>query len=266
MGAIRDILRGTIPAEKLRKFSGRFDVIGDIAVVTIPSGLEEYEQMIGQAILDHRHSIQTVIKKISRIAGDCRTATYDVVIGNGTETTHHENGFSYQLDLKSSFFTPRLAHERMRVTNQVQAGESVLVLFAGIGPFVIPAAARGARVVAIEQNPDACRRLVKNLQKNQVSEQVTVVQGDAFDPALLADEQFDRVIIPTPYGRDDIFDLAATRVRHNGLLHFYTFKNMTQSKEWEQEFENRGCEVISRRRCGNVAPAVSRWVFDLRRC
>jgi tRNA (guanine37-N1)-methyltransferase len=154
----------------------------------------------------------------------------------------------------------------MRVTNQVQAGESVLVLFAGVGPFVIPSASRGARVVAIEQNPDACRWLVKNLRKNRVSEQVTIIQGDAFDPVLQGEEQFNRAIIPTPYGKDEIFDLAAARVRCNGLLHFYTFKNVAQSKEWEHEFENHGYEVISRRRCGNVAPAVSRWVFDLRRC
>jgi len=180
------------------------------------------------------------------------------------KTTRRENGFSYRLDLKSSFFTPRLAHERLRVTCQVQAGESVLVLFAGAGPFVIPSASRGARVVAVEQNPDACRRLVENLLKNRVSERVTVIPGDTFDPALLPDEQFDRAIIPAPYGRDEIFDLAATRVRHKGMLHFYTFKNVKQSRVREQEFEKEGYDVIFWHRCGNVAPAVSRWVFDLR--
>ena len=264
MGSIRDILGQTLPAEKLRNFSGRFDVIGDIAVVTIPPGFEGDEEVIGQAIRKHRPGICTVIKKVSRISGSYRTATYEVILGSGTETTHRENGFSYDLDLQSSFFTSRLAHERKRVTGQVRAGESVLVLFAGVGPFVIPSASRGARVVAVEQNPDACRWLVRNLLKNRVAERVTVIPEDAFDPALLPDESFDRVIIPAPYGRDESFDLAATKVRDKGILHFYTFKNAKQSKEWEQEFEKKGYELIFRHRCGNVAPAVSRWVFDLR--
>jgi len=31
------------------------------------------------------------------------------------------------------------------------------------------------------------------------------------------------------------------------------------------QYENMGLEVLFRRRCGNAAPGVSRWAFDLRK-
>jgi len=204
-----------------------------------------------------------VAKKIAKVTGDFRTARYAVIRGKSTVTTHREYGFSYCLDLNTSFFNPRLAQERRRVTGQVRPGEKVFVPFCGVGPFVIPAAARGASVVAMERNPDACRFLNENIRKNRVGDRVTVLAGDAFNPGLLPLAEFDRAIIPTPYGRDHSLKVIVSRVRHEGIVHFYTFKNREQSNMLEKEFEKTGYRVLSRHRCGNVAPAVSRWVFDL---
>jgi tRNA (guanine37-N1)-methyltransferase len=47
------------------------------------------------------------------------------------------------------------------------------------------------------------------------------------------------------------------------MIHFYTFKNRDQADALVREFTKKGFEVVVRRRCGNVAPGVSRWVFDL---
>jgi tRNA (guanine37-N1)-methyltransferase len=261
--SLSDDLAGMIPPDKMRNFSGRFDVVGDIAIIALPPALQKDDQIIAGAILEHRHGIRTVVKKSADVTGDFRTACYEIIVGTGTVTTHRESGFSYRLDLNTSFFTPRLAHERMRVTGQVLAGERVLVPFSGVGPFVIPAAARGATVVAIEQNPDACRWLEENTRTNRVSDRVTIIRGDAFNPELLPTGPFDRAIVPTPYGRDDILALVASRVKSGGMLHFYTFNNRAQGEMLEYEFEKTGYRVLGRRRCGNVAPAVSRWVFDL---
>ncbi|HVP97360.1 class I SAM-dependent methyltransferase [Methanoregula sp.] len=259
-----DYLRSEIPAGTLRKFSGRYDVIGDIAIVTLSPALRSYDQVIAAAIIRHQHGIRTVVRKSANVTGTYRTVYYEIITGKSTETTHHENGFSYYLDLNTSFFNPRLSYERGRITRQVQTGERILVPFAGVGPFVIPAAARGAQVTAIEQNPEACRWLNRNIRDNRVSGQVTVIQGDAFDPHDLPGGSFERVIIPAPYNRDEILEVMAGLVRRDGIIHFYTFKNRAQAGMLEQEFKKTGYSVISRRRCGNVAPSVSRWVFDLR--
>ena len=161
------------------------------------------------------------------------------------------------------FFNPRLASERKRVTVQVQYGERVLVPCCGVGPFVVPAAARGAEIVAVEQNPEACRWLEENIRLNGVEDRVTIIEGDAFDSSILPTGDFDRAIIPTPYGMDAILDVIAPRVKRGGMIHFYTFKNRDQADALGPAFGQKGFEVLIQRRCGNVAPGVSRWVYDL---
>jgi tRNA (guanine37-N1)-methyltransferase len=62
---------------------------------------------------------------------------------------------------------------------------------------------------------------------------------------------------------DTIFDVLASRIKPGGIIHFTTFKNRNQADALAGEFARKGFEVVERRRCGNVAPSVSRWVFDL---
>jgi tRNA (guanine37-N1)-methyltransferase len=246
---LKDQLRGIIPEPALCYLSDHFD--------------SDYKPAIAHAILSRRKNIKTVINKTSRLEGCNRTARHEILAGNGTITVHREYDFSYRLDVGTVFFNPRLASERRRVTGQVQQGERLLVPCCGVGPFVIPAAARGAEIIAIEQNPEACCWLAENLKLNGVQDRVTTIPGDAFDTSLLPAYTFDRAIIPTPYGMDAIFEVIAPRVKRGGIIHFYTFRNRDEADALIAEFWKKGFEVVVRRRCGNVAPGVSRWVFDL---
>ena len=166
---LKDQVRGSIPDRALCHLSDHFDVIGDIAVLSLSPYLCGYEGTIAQAIISRRRTIKTVLNKISRLDGCNRTARYEILAGEDTVTVHHEYGFAYQLDVGTVFYNPRLASERKRVTDQVQSGERVLIPFCGVGPFVIPAAACGARIIAVEKNPEAYRWLVRNVQLNGVT-------------------------------------------------------------------------------------------------
>ena len=260
---LKDQLRGTIPDHALLHISDHFDVIGEIAILSLSPELYRYKGEIAHAVLSHNRRIRTVLNKISRLAGSNRTADYEIISGNDTVTIHREYGFAYRLDVATVFFNPRLASERRRVTAQVQCGERVLVPFCGAGPFVIPAAARGGVVFAVEKNPEAFRWLTGNVERNGVKDQVTTLCGDAFDTSLLPPGLFNRLIIPTPYGLDPIFEVLEPRVKQGGTIHFYTFRNRNQAEALADEFERRGFDVVTLRRCGHVAPSVSRWVFDL---
>jgi len=260
---LKDQLKGIIPDRALCHLSDRFDVIGDIAVLSLSPYLFGYEGTIADAIISQRRTIKTVLNKISRLDGCNRTARYEIIAGRDTVTVHHEYEFVYQLDVGTVFYNPRLASERKRVTDQVQSGERILVPFCGVGPFVIPSAAHGADIIAVEKNPEAYRWLARNVQLNSVKDRVTTILGDAFDTSLLPVYPFDRAIIPTPYGMDAIFEVLASRVKPGGLIHFTTYKNRNQADALAGELEMKGFEVVVQRRCGNVAPSVSRWVFDL---
>jgi tRNA (guanine37-N1)-methyltransferase len=52
-------------------------------------------------------------------------------------------------------------------------------------------------------------------------------------------------------------------VKRGGSLHFYTFKKKRQIDGLVEDFERMGLKTMFCRRCGNVAPKVHRWVFDL---
>lgn len=206
----------TVPARLLPLVPGRFDIIGDIAILSLPDPIVPYSGAIARAIIARRRTIRTVVRKITKVEGEHRVARYEVITGNSTVTTHHEYGFSYRLDLTAVFFAPRLASERSHVTTQVREGERILVPFAGAGPFVVPAAAGGGIVTAIENNPAAFRYLEENVAANGVADRTTLIFGDAFDRSLPFSTNYDRVIIPTPYGQDAILNILAPVVRVGG--------------------------------------------------
>jgi tRNA (guanine37-N1)-methyltransferase len=263
--SLRKLLASIIPEEKQRYLRDRFDVIGDIAVVTIPPELDEYREEIALAVISIRRNIRTVLAKTSMVEHEERVSTYEFLIGSSTWTEHKEFGYRYRLDLAEVFFSGRLSTERQRVIGLVEPGEKVLVPFCGVGPFVIPAAAQGAAVVAVEKNPAALRWLYENLALNRVADRVRVFQDDAFSLPGLVDTRFDRAICPTPYGMDEILDVLTLLVREEGMFHFYTFKKEQQVAGLLNEFEKKGLESRFHRRCGYVAPGVGRYVFDLQK-
>ncbi|MDD4498493.1 MAG: class I SAM-dependent methyltransferase family protein [Methanosarcinaceae archaeon] len=271
---LRDEMRGKVEASLLGFIPKRFDVIGSVAVISIPEELRAFKKEIAETLVSKRKNVRTVLNKVSKLEGDHRVAGFELLLGNSTKTLHRENGYVYALDVESVFFNPRLYSERERVTAGISPSENVLVPFAGVGPFVLPAAGRGAKVLALEINPGACACLRENIRLNRLEDRVSVIMGDAETlPWLLKGGKgpgsensgflFDRAIVPTPYGPDHFLGKVSQCVKKGGYIHYYTFKPAEQLPPLVEEYENMGFEVSFYRRCGNVAPGISRWVFDL---
>lgn len=260
---LADLLSGSVPADLLGRFTGRYEVIGSVAIVTIPPGLEEYKTLVAKKIIAARRNVYTVLARVHKAGSDDRIPLYEVLAGGTTVTRYREFGYQYRFDVAKVFFSSRMAGERMRVAEQVEPGEQVLVPFCGAGPFVIPAAARGAQVVAVEKNPDAFGWLRENIAANHVQKNVTAIPGDAWDTGLLHGTRFDRIIIPTPYGMDAIFDVLAPFAGKEGMIHFYTFRPKNEIPAVARAFAEKGFGTTYCNACGNVAPGISRWVFDL---
>jgi tRNA (guanine37-N1)-methyltransferase len=260
---VKRFLKGIVPDSLVNKMPVSFDIIGTIAIVTIPPACEPFKQDIALAILSMRRNVRTVLSRLTPHEGDERLPRFEILTGSSTVTEHREFGFRYRLDVTRVFFNPRLATERQRIFSVIKSGEEILVPFCGVGPFVIPIAARGAVVTAVEKNPDAVAWLRKNLELNGVEERVNLIQGDAWRVLEEFLPRFDRAVCPTPYGMDKVFPLVSSRVKTGGVIHFYTFKNDRQAIELASQFSEDGLKVLFFRRCGPVAPGVSRYVFDL---
>ncbi|MFB3766272.1 MAG: class I SAM-dependent methyltransferase family protein [Methanotrichaceae archaeon] len=259
----RDQLQESVPKRAIEKLSNRFRIIGDIAIVSIPPEMSEYKRAISEALIDGRRNIKTVLNKVSKIEGDRRVASFEILAGSDTVTVHKELGCSYRLDVSRVFFNSSLAYERGRIAQITRPGENVLVPFCGVGPFAIPVAARGAKVVAVESNSEACRWMAENTRQNGVEDSISIIKGDAFQIPGMIKLSFDRAVIPTPYGRDDILEIISPAVKKGGLIHFYTFKKRRQIEGLIETYRSMNLDVQFYRKSGNVAPGVSRWAFDL---
>ena len=260
---LRDLMAGKVPETLIKLVPKRFDVIGDVAVISIPPQLYDHRNIIATELAAMRSDVRTVLNKVSKLDGEKRVASFETLLGDDTVTTHREYKYIYRLDVSKMFFNSRLGYERNRVASEVKEGESVIVPFCGVGPFAIPAAGNGAEVIAVEKNAQACRYLADNLRLNKIGANMHIIHADAFDIPKMLKAEFDRAIVPTPYGLDNFLWTIEPLIREGGTIHFYTFKTEEELEGLIKEYEDRGLETKLCRKCGNVAPGVSRWAFDL---
>lgn len=205
------------PAEILG-FAPAYEQIGDIAII------DRYEpgaKSIADILL-RQNRIRTVFQAETPISGEYRTRGLTLLAGEGrTETLYRENGCRFLLDVSRVYFTPRLATERLRVANQVHNGDTVVDMFAGVGPFCILIAKKfpSARVVAIDKNPDAIHYLRENVKLNKVRN-VEIREGDAREEIRgLSDA--DQVIMNLPHSGLEFIGDALRIVKKGGMIHFY---------------------------------------------
>jgi len=254
-----------VPKTLLHLVPNSFDIIGNIAVIAIPPGLDNYKAQIAQAIIVKHGNISTVLNKVSKLEGKDRVGRYEILSGSTTRTEHREFGFRYRLDVNEVFFNPHLSYERFRVASQIRGGEHILVPFCGVGPYVVSAAAKGASVLAVENNQKACKWLAENVKLNRVDMNVSIICGNASCIPNMVRCSFQRAVLPIPYGMDRFLYEISGLVEPGGMVHFYTFRKQYQIQGLVEEYRDNGFDVVFYRRCGNVAPGVSRWVFDLKK-
>lgn len=176
--SLRDEMKGIVKEPLLQMVPKRFDYIGNVAVISIPPELSAYKEAIASKLFSMRGNTRAVLNKVSKLEGEHRVADFELLLGETTETIHRENGYIYKLDVQKVFFNPRLYSERRRIASKITSGEHIIIPFAGVGPFVLPAAGKGAKVYAIEINPDACACLRENIRINRLEGQITVIQDD----------------------------------------------------------------------------------------
>lgn len=119
-----------------------------------------------------------------------------------------ENGVTYEFDFSSVYWNPRLSTEHQRVVQLIKRGDTVFDVFAGVGPFAIPAARAGADVLANDLNPESYKWLQHNCKLNKVEKKVRTfnLDGRAFIqgplkqelPALLAAKANVHIVMNLP--------------------------------------------------------------------
>lgn len=264
-----DYLHEFLPEAEIQHICRSFDVIGSIAVIEIPEEFERQEQKIAESLMLAHKNIKAVFKKGSGIKGEERVRELKFLAGeNKTETLYKEHGCRFKLDVAKVYFSPRLSYERQRILEQVEDGEVIVDLFAGVGPFsILLAKYRYVKVYAIDANPAAVEHLKENIKLNKVEGRVIPLLGDAREvaPRSIAN----RVIMNLPKSSDRYLDLAFDVIKR-GTIHFYAISPEMDLYESKINFikkvageKNRKVEILNKRIVRPYSPYHYHVVIDV---
>lgn len=89
-----------------------------------------------------------------------------------------ENSTAYELDFSKVYWNPRLSTEHGRIVELLKPGDVLFDVFAGVGPFAIPAARKKCHVFANDLNPESYSWLLHNCKLNKVDRRVKVFNMD----------------------------------------------------------------------------------------
>ncbi len=258
-----------VPEELRPSLPSSFDTLGSIALVKMADEIAPYAQQIGKAIIATQKSIKTVCMD-SGIVDEFRTRNVKVVAGDKTtETVHREYGMTFRMDVAKVFFSPRLATEREVVARNVGAGEVVIDMFAGIGPFsVLIAKTRSPKVVyAIDLNPEAIRFMKENIALNKAGAVIPIL-GDAREEIAKL-EKADRIIMNLPHDASGFVADALKALKPGGTIHYYEIMDDAGLQPRLDEIadiarrEGRVMKELARRKVKSYSPTMTFYGLDL---
>jgi len=212
----------TMP-DDLVPFDASYERLGEIAIVDEDD--TERAHTLADAIVESDLDATTVLNRASKVSGELRVREWEVLAGSNTETVHREYGCEYAVDLDRMYFSPRLATERHRVTEQVTADEHVLDMFAGVGPFVIPAAKRGATAVGVDKNEHAIEYLRTNAERNGVQSAVAAIHADVRETVDQYRDWANRLVMNLPHSADEFLHTAVALADEQCVLHYYDIQH-----------------------------------------
>jgi len=79
-----------------------------------------------------------------------------------------ESDCRFKFDFSRVYWNSRLHTEHARLVDMFQPDDLVADVFAGVGPFTLPAAKKGCAVLANDLNPESYKYLVMNIKNNKV--------------------------------------------------------------------------------------------------
>lgn len=249
-------------------FSVAYEIIGDIAVLDDKTASGDSEHgidvpAVADALLTAHPAVKTVLLSKGPISGEFRTRDLEFIAGvNKTETVHKEYGCKYKVDLGRAYFTPRLSTERHRILTQIQEGDVVIDMFAGVGPYsiLIAKSAKPAQVIANDKNEAAVELLKENIVLNKVKNIIAMNED-----ALFLSEEYagagDHVIMNLPHNAFDFLDTAVAVCKPGGVIHYYAmtseddlFDGSIELIRKAAEKQGREIEVLEKKNVRSYAP------------
>lgn len=258
--SMKDYLKDSVAPEKIGEIRKSFDIIGDIVILEIPDEMEDLKYSIADAALKFTKR-KAAYRKSSKVKGVTRTRNLEHLAGEDiSETIHLEYGSRYLLDVRKVYFSPRLATERDRIVKQVEDGETIVDLFAGVGPFSVNIARHHqVKIFAVDINPDAIHYLKRNIELNKLKGDIYPVLCDADEFLETKHLKVDRVIMNLPGTACKYLEQAIDSLKKGGVVHYYEFSAdfKTPIERIKNAAGTRGVTILDKRKVKSSSPG--RW-------
>jgi len=248
---LRSLLKDILSEKELSLVPSSFDIIGGkekaVAIIELPAELLGKKEIIAEALMKKHKNVKSVLLKGSPRKGIYRTRELQLIAGDSnTEVKHKESGCVFLLDPKAVYFSPRESTERDRIAAKTKKGETVMIFFAGVGPFAILIAKKSKpkKIIAVEINPVAVDYFFKNIRLNKAD--VEILLGDVLEHAKQFYGKCDRVIMPLPEKAFDYLDEAVKCIKKKGIIHMYFFSEEKNVSGWEERVRKKLQELRKR--------------------
>ena len=265
---LEPLLPAPLAEEEKQLLPRRWQILGDLVLVNIPTEIEHLKHEIGEALLELYPRCKSALWD-KGVRGSLRTPDIEVIAGSETSTIHKENYCKFALDASRVMFSAGNFAERVRMS-KVGCNENVLDMFSGIGQLCIPMAvhAHPQSICAIELNSVAFGYLKQNITLNNVDDIVRPILGNCAD--VTPKEQFDRVLMGH-------FDACAylckafQALAPGGVVHYHEIVPLELMRErpcthltQAARALTRSVELLSVRKVKDYAPGIAHVVADVR--
>ncbi|CAJ0747226.1 10189_t:CDS:10, partial [Entrophospora sp. SA101] len=154
-----DILKAILPEGV--EVPSSFTQVGHIAHMNLRDEFIPWKYIISQVVLDKNSKIATVVNKTDMIDSTFRHFKMEILAGEHNLMAEvKESNCKFRFDFSKVYWNSRLHTEHDRD------------VFAGVGPFSIPAAKKGCIVYANDLNPESYKYLQENILLNKVKDKV----------------------------------------------------------------------------------------------
>lgn len=256
-----------------------YDLLGNIALVKFEA--KENKKKIANRILKEYNKVKTVLEKLGKVQGRLRKIKTKYVAGEKNKLARYkENGCVFVFDVDETYFSSRLAGERLDVAKQIKKKDKVLVLFAGVAPFsiVIGKTSKCKKVISVEINKKASKFAEKNIKLNRLHN-IEIIQGDVkrLDKILkgrlsvkgnLVPLQFDVIVMPRPRLTDTFLSSVWKFCKKGTKIYYYGFgkfpDEIVDEIEKEAKAGKKIIKILKIKKAGEIAPYKYRWRVDLK--
>ncbi|BEI81537.1 hypothetical protein CcaverHIS002_0206970 [Cutaneotrichosporon cavernicola] len=178
--SVHDVLTSILPNLDGEDPPSSFTQTGHLAHVNLRDEWLPYKHIIGQVIVDKVSSVTTVVNKLNSIHAQFRYFDMEVIAGKDDfVVSTHESGCSFTFDFSKVYWNSRLHTEHERLLSHFTPGQVVADAMAGVGPFAVPAAKKGAYVLANDLNPESVKWMRENQARNKVEPRLRITEDDA---------------------------------------------------------------------------------------